>query len=170
MATSSLLLPASRTFLDEESSCHESDVEIEDLIDKYAGDKAPVGEAENSFELPAESAAVLAKEVSILRLRQHWDPKRFYKSMGNNNDFDLRRFQLGTVIEAPHEFYTAERLRRRERKPRLFEEVMEDQRVRAYVRRRFRDVQERAQRTAEASRRRRRRRRQGGSSKRSRRR
>jgi hypothetical protein len=148
-----LLLPSSRAFLEEDDLSDQPDVDVEELTEKYTSRIAE--DTQVDWQPSPDAAALIAKEVSILQLRKHWDPKRFYKSMGNSDNLDVRRLQLGTVIEAPHEFYTAERLRRRERKPRILDEVMTDQKVRSYVKRRFRAVQERAQRTAEASRRRR---------------
>jgi hypothetical protein len=155
---SDCLLPTTRSFLDEDDLSCGTDREVEDLIEKYSGGRSEAtGEPDEESVPTPETQALLAKEVALLQLRKHWDPKRFYKSMGHEEKLDPRRFQLGTVIEAPHEYYTGERLPRRARKSRIIEEVLADPRARGYVKRRFRAVQQRAQRIAEASKLRRRR-------------
>lgn len=126
------------------------------------------------FDMPApELTRELRNDLRVLRQRQHLDPKRFYKSMGAVDESDAaaataargkrstdnkkkkkksdatpKFFQVGTVVEAPHEFNTRQRLKRRQRKSRLLDEVMGDQGVRHFARRRFLDVQRRTQRAA----------------------
>lgn len=58
--------------------------------------------------------------------------------------------QLGTVLEGPQEWGTGARKTRRERRSRWLEEVMDDEKVMTSTRRRFLELQEKAQSIASA--------------------
>jgi hypothetical protein len=80
-------------------------------------------------------------DLSILALRQHLDPKRFYKkdkARAKNKIPDF--FQVGTIIEGATDFY-ASRLSKKERKRTLVDEVLEDADKKQYLKRKFQNIQ-----------------------------
>jgi len=80
-------------------------------------------------------------DVAILRNRTYLDPKRFYKKA---DAVDLRRVQVGTVIEGANEYYS-HRLTQKERRQNLAEEVMADGDVARYAKRQFGKIQDQRQ-------------------------
>eukprot|EP00742_Colponemidia_sp_Colp-10_P007185 GILJ01007719.1.p1 GENE.GILJ01007719.1~~GILJ01007719.1.p1 ORF type:complete len:215 (-),score=39.00 GILJ01007719.1:137-739(-) len=95
------------------------------------------------FDLPAtEVTPELKQDLKALKLRAFYDPKRFYKS---NETKELPKyFHIGRVIEGTGEFYSA-RLTNKERKNRLVDELLEDDKVRKYTKRKFTQIQEKKQ-------------------------
>lgn len=79
------------------------------------------------------------RDARLIENRQYLDPKRFYKSSGTGRKRGElpNRVQFGTVIVGAHEFYSA-RLTRKERKSRIIDEVLADERVMGYTRQRNR--------------------------------
>jgi hypothetical protein len=79
----------------------------------------------------------LKSDLALIRNRNYLDPKKFYKS---SDSFDNKILQLGTVIEGSHEYYTS-RLTKRERRGNFTEEIMADEGVAGYAKRKFGEVQ-----------------------------
>lgn len=77
------------------------------------------------------------RDVRVVENRAFLDPKRFYKSSGTGRkQGELpTRVHFGTVIAGAHEFYSA-RLTRKERKPRIIDEVLADRHVVDYAKHR----------------------------------
>ena len=69
------------------------------------------------------------------------DPKRHYRKeeYKHKNKGD-RLCQVGTIVQGNTEFYSA-RLTKAERKINLAEEVLADERLRPYLKRKFNDLQ-----------------------------
>lgn len=77
------------------------------------------------------------RDARVIENRAFLDPKRFYKSSGTGRKKGElpTRVHFGTVVVGPHEFYSA-RLTRKERKPRIIDEVLADRRVVTYAKQR----------------------------------
>ena len=78
----------------------------------------------------------LKSDLALIRNRNYLDPKKFYKS---SDSFEGKTLQLGTVVEGAHEFYSS-RLTRKERRSNFTEEIMADEGVRGYAKRKFGEV------------------------------
>jgi len=87
-----------------------------------------------SHELTEENK----NDLVALQLRRFIDPKRHYK--GNDSKGLPTSFQIGTVVEGLGD-YKSDRLTRKERKRTFVEEIMADDRLEAYSKRVFRDIQ-----------------------------
>ena len=85
------------------------------------------------------------RDFRVLRLRGTMDPKRFYK--GSDESKIPKRFQWGTVIEGPTEFYSS-RIARRDRKQTFTQEILGDSEIAAYRKRKFKSLQDEAQKSA----------------------
>ena len=85
------------------------------------------------------------RDFRLLRLRGVMDPKRFYKGVDETKI--PKRFQWGTVIEGPTEFYSS-RMSKKERKQNFTEEILGDTSVTAYRKRKFKELQAEAQKLA----------------------
>lgn len=85
----------------------------------------------------------LRRDLILLENRAHLDPKRFYKSSGTGRKRGElpTRVHVGTVVEAPHEFFSG-RLTNRERRKSFADEVFSDGRLMENAKRRFTKVQE----------------------------
>ncbi|XP_065830209.1 deoxynucleotidyltransferase terminal-interacting protein 2-like [Oscarella lobularis] len=91
------------------------------------------------FDLPAGEATEDAKrDLKILKMRGALDPKRFYKKEDMNQL--PKFFQLGRVIEGPGEFYSG-RLTRRQQKQSIVEELLADEKVKSYSKRKYQEIQ-----------------------------
>jgi len=77
-------------------------------------------------------------DLSILANRMYLDPKRFYKK--ENNKKLPKHFQIGTVIAAPHEFFSA-RLTNKERAESQLDEVNKDAGTKDYLKRKYGQIQ-----------------------------
>ncbi len=75
----------------------------------------------------------LKRDLRLLKLRGAFDPKRFYKSSDSSKL--PTHFAIGTVVETAADFYAA-RLHKSERKRTLAEEIMADDGVSAFRKRR----------------------------------
>ena len=85
---------------------------------------------------PTPMTDSLKSDLALIRNRNYLDPKKFYKS----SDSFGKVIQLGTVIEGSNEYYTS-RLTKNERKRNFTEEVMADEGVASYTKRKFGEVQ-----------------------------
>ncbi len=82
------------------------------------------------------------RDFRILRLRGVMDPKRFYK--GTDEAKIPKRFQWGTIVEGPTEYFSS-RMTKGERKQTFTEEIMSDDAIKTYRKRKFKDIQTEAQ-------------------------
>ena len=115
---------------------------------RTAGDKKRAAEAHARIP-EREVTADVKRDFRLLRLRGVMDPKRFYR--GADDTKIPKRFQWGTVVEGPTEFYSS-RIAKRDRRTTFTEEIMADASVTDYRRRKFAQIQEKAR--AEAPKRR----------------
>ncbi|GFR40687.1 hypothetical protein Agub_g1278 [Astrephomene gubernaculifera] len=96
------------------------------------------------FELPTTKITDEVKqELRLLRLRGAYDPKRFYKSF-DETKFP-KRFQIGTVVDNPQDFYSS-RLTGRERGASITQELLADPVVTAVRKKRYAKLQQEATR------------------------
>ncbi|KAL3790595.1 hypothetical protein HJC23_008801 [Cyclotella cryptica] len=86
---------------------------------------------------PTPMTDSLKTDLALIRNRNYLDPKKFYKSA---DSFAGKVLQVGTVIEGPSEYYSS-RLVKRERRQNFTEEVMADQGVASYAKRKFGELQ-----------------------------
>lgn len=97
------------------------------------------------FNMPAaERTPELQAELRALRLRAAIDPKRHYRS--GEKPADTPYIQVGTVIDDPSDFYSADthRTSRRAKKRSLVDTLLRDEQARQYYRARFTQLQQRA--------------------------
>ncbi|CAD6242535.1 unnamed protein product [Miscanthus lutarioriparius] len=93
------------------------------------------------FDMPAPTITPeLKKDLEILQLRHVIDPKRHFKRAGKSKALP-KYFQVGTVVEPASEFYSS-RLKNRERKATLVDELLSDQSLKSYRMRKVREIQE----------------------------
>jgi len=101
------------------------------------------------FDLPAPAEADLPslhREVEALRLRNHLDPKRFYrKEEGEGKGIKglPKHFAIGTIVATDKPFGgpSEENLPRSVRKRTLVDELVDDSESRQYAKRKFEDFQ-----------------------------
>jgi hypothetical protein len=74
----------------------------------------------------------IKRDLKVISMRNHLDPKRFYK----NPDKPGKILHVGTVIEGRGE-YKSSRLTRRERKQTIVEEVLADKSLKNYTKKTF---------------------------------
>ena len=89
------------------------------------------------FDMPAPvMTPELKREVQAMRLRNALDPKRFYK--GGSKDSQLPEFfQVGHVLESSQRATNAREGKTRKRT--FVEELLEDDKAKAYAKRKFQD-------------------------------
>ncbi|CAK4760651.1 hypothetical protein LEN26_005568 [Aphanomyces euteiches] len=87
-----------------------------------------------------EMTAEAKRDIQLIKMRNYLDPKRFYKSSDHRKSNMPKVFQVGTVIEGAAEFKSA-RLSRKERHQTFTEEILHDQQIRNYTKRKFNDIQ-----------------------------
>ncbi|KAI7907266.1 Fcf2 pre-rRNA processing-domain-containing protein, partial [Cokeromyces recurvatus] len=93
------------------------------------------------FDMPkAEITEEVKRDLQILKMRHILDRKRHYKKMGKRPD--PKYFQIGTIIEGPTEFYSA-RMSRKERKQTIVDELIANDELKQYYKRKYNEVQER---------------------------
>jgi hypothetical protein len=110
---------------------------------KEARKLAPDTAGKGWFDMPAqEITAELKRDLRLLKLRGTWDPKRFYKS--NDTSKFPKYFQIGTVVEGATEFYSS-RLTKKDRKQTITEEVLANEDITNYRKRRYNAVQDQSQ-------------------------
>ncbi|KAJ6619500.1 Fcf2 pre-rRNA processing-domain-containing protein [Mycena sp. CBHHK59/15] len=101
------------------------------------------------FDLPAPAEADLPRlyrEVEALRLRNHLDPKRFYrKDEGEGKGIKglPKHFAIGTIITSTTPFGTpsSDNLTRANRKRTLVDELVDDAEAKRYAKKKFEDLQ-----------------------------
>mmetsp|Transcript_40913 Transcript_40913/g.41787 ORF Transcript_40913/g.41787 Transcript_40913/m.41787 type:complete len:225 (+) Transcript_40913:103-777(+) len=91
------------------------------------------------FDLkPAEITEELKRDMRIIQVRNSLDPKRFYK----NPDKLKNVLHTGTIIEGPSE-YKSSRLSKKQRKQTLVEEVLADDKIQTYSKRKYNEIKQR---------------------------
>eukprot|EP00898_Chlorokybus_atmophyticus_P005962 jgi/Chlat1/6367/Chrsp44S05834 len=107
---------------------------------RLAAKVAPDTAGSNWYDLPAPTLTTqLKRELQLLKLRSVTDPKRFYKSADSSKY--PKYFQIGTVIEGPADFYSS-RLSQRERKQTITDELLADQALKSYRKRKYLQIQD----------------------------
>lgn len=93
----------------------------------------------------------IKRDLQILKLRNVLDPKRFYKRGSGEigvvagtkptkkGEPEKRYFQTGTLIEGPHEYFSA-RMSKKEAKNSIVDEIMADTERQQYYKRKFNEV------------------------------
>ncbi|KAL7748347.1 dTDP-fucopyranose mutase [Sorochytrium milnesiophthora] len=95
------------------------------------------------FDLPATPITPeIKRDLLLLRARSALDPKRHYKKDKLYEKELPKYFQIGTIVEAPHEFYSG-RMTNKERKQTLVDELLADTDKRRYFKKKFLESQER---------------------------
>ena len=94
------------------------------------------------FHMPAAQVTPEVKQdLRVLKLRGAYDPKRFYK--GQDSTKLPKFFQMGTVVEGATDHGTpGARMTQKERKRSLAEEILHDQDIAKYRKRKFKQLQE----------------------------
>nr|XP_025648395.1 uncharacterized protein LOC112743395 isoform X1 [Arachis hypogaea] len=108
------------------------------LLRKQAKDTA----GKDWFDMPAQTITPeLQTDLKLLKLRSALDPKRHYKKGESKSKALPKYFQVGTVVEDASEFYS-ERLTKKERKATIADELLSDQKLAAYRKRKVREIEE----------------------------
>lgn len=93
------------------------------------------------FDMPAPTLTPeLKKDLKLLKLRNVIDPKRHYKKGDSKLNTFPKYFQVGTVVEPVSEYFTS-RLTKKERKPTLADELLSDQSLKVYRKRKVREIE-----------------------------
>ncbi|KAF5289510.1 hypothetical protein FQA39_LY15065 [Lamprigera yunnana] len=90
------------------------------------------------YGLPAtEVTSDVKQNLEVLKMRSMLDPKRFYKK----NDLKIlpKYFQVGKVVNSPHDFY-GDRLKRKERKQTMIDELIANAEFNKFNKRKFREI------------------------------
>ncbi|XP_017698154.1 rRNA-processing protein fcf2-like [Phoenix dactylifera] len=96
------------------------------------------------FDMPAPTITPeLKKDLEILKLRSAIDPKRHFKR-GEKSKALPKYFQVGTIIEPASEFFSG-RLKKKERKATLADELLSDHAFKAYRKRKVQEIEEKRQ-------------------------
>ncbi|XP_039129422.1 LOW QUALITY PROTEIN: rRNA-processing protein fcf2-like [Dioscorea cayenensis subsp. rotundata] len=96
------------------------------------------------FDMPAPTITPeLKKDLEILKLRNVIDPKQHFKKGGQSKGLP-KYFQMGTVIEPMSEFFSS-RLSKKERKATLADELLSDQTLKQYRKRKINEIKEKRQ-------------------------
>lgn len=85
----------------------------------------------------------LKEDLNVIKMRNYLDPKRHMRT----NDWAKRlpkHFQVGTIIEDKSEWYSS-RLTKKERTDRMVDAVLAEPKTKAYVKRTFASINEKAQ-------------------------
>ncbi|GBG86234.1 hypothetical protein CBR_g41139 [Chara braunii] len=144
-----------RTALEEAMAASSIDVRLDSALEKRftvpppdpkkerrtAMKSAPKTAGSKWFDLPApQLTPELRRELQLIRLRAVIDPKRHYKTTNDKREPYPTYFQIGKVIEGPTEFYSS-RLTKKQRKQTMAEEILADEAVTAYRKRKFQELQ-----------------------------
>lgn len=73
-------------------------------------------------------------------MRNVLDPKRHYRASAKTLP---KYFQMGTIVESPTEFFSA-RIKKKDRKETIVQELLADQKSRDYFKRKFNEIQEKS--------------------------
>ncbi|GAB2225893.1 hypothetical protein Drorol1_Dr00021664 [Drosera rotundifolia] len=96
----------------------------------------------NWFDMPAPVLTPELKlDLKLLKLRGVIDPKRHYVKGDAKSKTLPKYFQVGTVVESPFESYSS-RLTQKERKPTIADELLSDEKLKEYRKRKVREIEE----------------------------
>ncbi|KAJ1390532.1 Fcf2 pre-rRNA processing [Sesbania bispinosa] len=96
------------------------------------------------FNLPAQTITPeLQKDLKLLKLRAAMDPKRHYKKGDSKSKTLPKYFQANSPLD-----YYSGRLTKKERKATLADELLSDQNLAVYRKRKVREIEEQNQPTA----------------------
>ncbi|KAL8209322.1 hypothetical protein R6Q57_006054 [Mikania cordata] len=110
---------------------------VNKLLKKQVKDTA----GSNWFDMGAPTLTPeLKKDLKLLKLRNVIDPKRHYKKADTKLNTFPKYFQVGTVVEPVSEYFTS-RLTKKERKPTLADELLSDQSLKDYRKRKVREIE-----------------------------
>lgn len=104
---------------------------------RIAASEAPRSRAFNMASSEVDERA--RNDIGALEMRQFADPSRNYKHE-QRPSVGSRFFQLGTVVESKAEFFSS-RLKRKERKRSLADELLDNRATRQHIKHRFDAVQ-----------------------------
>lgn len=91
------------------------------------------------YNLPKpEMTPDLEKDIRVIQMRSALDPKRHYK---NGPVLTSKYFHVGTVVAGAEEFYSANRLTRKERGATVLDTLLKDDQKRAYFKKKFTEAQ-----------------------------
>ncbi|KAJ1619532.1 Fcf2 pre-rRNA processing-domain-containing protein [Pavlovales sp. CCMP2436] len=117
-----------------------------------AGKRQPVPPSTKWFEIgKAEMTQALKDELNIVAMMGVVDPKKFTKRSDYKKGKLPTNVQIGTVVQGAAEGKSG-RLTKKERRPTMVAEMMADESVRKYAKRKFMDVQHQAARGGKADR------------------
>ncbi|KAK9430047.1 Fcf2 pre-rRNA processing-domain-containing protein [Lipomyces doorenjongii] len=94
---------------------------------------------EKWFDMPkTELTPTIKRDMQLLRLRNVLDPKRHYR---RENEKEVPKyFQTGTIMEGPTEYFSS-RLTKKERKQTLADEILANEKAKAYFKRKYDEIQ-----------------------------
>ncbi|KAK9490639.1 Fcf2 pre-rRNA processing-domain-containing protein [Lipomyces doorenjongii] len=94
---------------------------------------------EKWFHMPkTELTPTIKRDMQLLRLRNVLDPKRHYR---RENEKEVPKyFQTGTIMEGPTEYFSS-RLTKKERKQTLADEILANEKAKAYFKRKYDEIQ-----------------------------
>ncbi|NXV03174.1 TDIF2 protein, partial [Cettia cetti] len=84
-----------------------------------------------------EITSELKNDLKVLKMRASLDPKHFYKK--NDRDGLPKYFQVGTVVDAPIDFYHS-RIPKKQRKRTIVEELLADSEFRRYNKKKYQEI------------------------------
>lgn len=109
-------------------------------LNKLAKKQVKDTTGKNWFDMPARTLTPeLKKDLQLLKLRDAVDPKRHYKKGDAKLKTLPKYFQVGTVVESPFEFHN--RLTKKERKATFADQLLSDDTLRAYRKRKVREIE-----------------------------
>ncbi|KAF1863387.1 hypothetical protein Lal_00031274 [Lupinus albus] len=103
----------------------------------------------HQFKYVIEFFCLTTQSRFLAELRGAIDPKRHYKKGDSKSKtlpkyFQASSFVMGTVVDSPLDYYSG-RLTKKERKATLAEELLSDQNLAAYRKRKVREIEEKNQ-------------------------
>ncbi|XP_042479320.1 rRNA-processing protein fcf2-like [Macadamia integrifolia] len=111
-------------------------------MNKFLRKKVKDTAGKSWFEMSAPTITPeLKKDLQMLMLRNVIDPKRHYKKGGTKSKTLPKYFQVGTVIVSSSDFFSG-RLTKKERKATLADELLSDQSLGEYRKRKVQEIQE----------------------------
>ncbi|KAK9248994.1 Fcf2 pre-rRNA processing-domain-containing protein [Lipomyces tetrasporus] len=94
---------------------------------------------EKWFHMPrTELTPTVKRDMQLLKLRNVLDPKRHYRQ---EKEKEIPKyFQTGTIVESPTEYFSS-RLKKKERKQTLADEILADEKAKMYFKRKYDEIQ-----------------------------
>ncbi|KAJ1437791.1 Fcf2 pre-rRNA processing [Sesbania bispinosa] len=111
-------------------------------LNKLLREKVKDTTGKNWLDMPAQTITPeLQKDLKLLKLRTAIDPKRHYKKGDSKSKALPKYFQVGTVLHSSLDFFSG-RLTKKERKETLADELLSDQNLAVYRKRKVREIEE----------------------------